>query len=196
MCPLCDCTYYSSSLIVFLCHLKFPWKNYRFLFFLCCILRFFFFFNHLLSTNLTSFIFFLVWTFRSNQSGSQVSEYFLFLRIRVCIDTIALHFQTKVICTIHSVWLFRPSHIYFCIFKQSICRSNLWCFSPQSAGAVEYTEQDPLPKECPAYDTKQSDSEVPVMLEFWAMRSTPSLPSLAGPLWPGMVAPDRALSMS
>ena len=27
------------------------------------------------------------------------------------------------------------------------------------------------------------------------MRSTPSLPSLAGPLWLGVVAPDRALSM-
>ena len=25
--------------------------------------------------------------------------------------------------------------------------------------------------------------------------STPSLPSLPGPLWPGVVAPDRALSM-
>ena len=27
------------------------------------------------------------------------------------------------------------------------------------------------------------------------MRSTPSLPSLPGPLWPGVVAPDRLLSM-
>ena len=29
------------------------------------------------------------------------------------------------------------------------------------------------------------------MLELWGMQSTPSLPSLPGPLWPGMVAPDR-----
>ncbi len=42
---------------------------------------------------------------------------------------------------------------------------------------------------------KQSDGEVPAMLELWGMRSTPSLPSLPGPLWPGVVAPDRALSM-
>ena len=28
------------------------------------------------------------------------------------------------------------------------------------------------------------------MLELWGMRSTPSLPSLPGPLWPGVVAPD------
>ena len=27
------------------------------------------------------------------------------------------------------------------------------------------------------------------------MRSTPSLPSLPGSLWPGMVAPDRVMSM-
>ena len=49
--------------------------------------------------------------------------------------------------------------------------------------------------ECPGYDTKQSDGEVPVMLEFWGMRSTPLLPLLPGPLWPGVVAPDRALSI-
>ena len=35
------------------------------------------------------------------------------------------------------------------------------------------------------YDTKQSDGEVPVILELWKMRSVPSLPSLRGPLWPG-----------
>ena len=27
------------------------------------------------------------------------------------------------------------------------------------------------------------------------MQSTPSLPSLSGPLWPGVVAPERVLSM-
>ncbi len=38
------------------------------------------------------------------------------------------------------------------------------------------------------YD-KQSDGEVPVVLELWGMRCTPLLPSLPGPLWPGVVAP-------
>ena len=51
------------------------------------------------------------------------------------------------------------------------------------------------PKRVSWYDTKQSDGEVPAMLELWGMRSTPSLPSLPGPLWPGVVAPDRVLSM-
>ena len=49
----------------------------------------------------------------------------------------------------------------------------------------------PPPNECPGYDTKQSDGEVPAMLELWGMRSTPSLPSLPSPLWPGVVAPDK-----
>ena len=57
----------------------------------------------------------------------------------------------------------------------------------QSAGAVEYAD-------C-TYDTKQSDGEVPAVVEHLGMQSTPSLPSLPGPLWPGVVAPDRALSM-
>ena len=34
------------------------------------------------------------------------------------------------------------------------------------------------------------------MLELWGMQSTPSLPSLPGPLWPGVVEPDRVLAMS
>ena len=33
------------------------------------------------------------------------------------------------------------------------------------------------------------------MLEFGGMQSTHSLPSLPGPLCPGVVAPDRVLSM-
>ena len=49
--------------------------------------------------------------------------------------------------------------------------------------------------ECPGYDTKQSDGEVLAVLELWGMRSTPLLPSLPGLFWPGVVAPDRALSM-
>ena len=48
---------------------------------------------------------------------------------------------------------------------------------------------------CLGYDTKQSDGDVPVMMELWGMRSTPSLPFLPGHLWPGVVALDRVLSM-
>ena len=59
----------------------------------------------------------------------------------------------------------------------------------QLAGAVEYTD-------CiSGYDTKQSDNEIPVMLELLGMQSTHSLPSLPGPLWPKVVAHDMLLSM-
>ena len=39
-----------------------------------------------------------------------------------------------------------------------------------------------LPNECPGYDTKQSDGEVPAVLELWGMQSTPLLTLLPGPL--------------
>ena len=70
----------------------------------------------------------------------------------------------------------------------------------QSAGAVENTDYfsyrgvghpPTRQNKCPGYDTKQSDGEVPVMLELWQMRSTPLLPLLPDPLWPGVVAPDK-----
>ena len=41
------------------------------------------------------------------------------------------------------------------------------------------------------YDTKQLDGGVPVILEIWGMQSTRPLPSLLGPLWPEVVAPDK-----
>ena len=56
-------------------------------------------------------------------------------------------------------------------------------------------DTDTILYKCPGYDNKLSDGEVPAMLELWGMRSTPSLSSLPGPFWPGVVAPDRALSM-
>ena len=53
----------------------------------------------------------------------------------------------------------------------------------------------PHPNECPDYDVKQSDGEVPVMPGLWGIQSTPSLPLLPGPQWSGVVASDKALSM-
>ena len=63
----------------------------------------------------------------------------------------------------------------------------------QSAEAVEYTDcrVRPPTNECPAYDNKQSDGQVLLMLEVRRMRSTPFLPLLPGPLWPGVVASDK-----
>ena len=33
------------------------------------------------------------------------------------------------------------------------------------------------------------------MLKLWGMQSTPSLPLFPGPLWSGVIAPDRVLSI-
>ena len=33
------------------------------------------------------------------------------------------------------------------------------------------------------------------MVMLWGMQIVPSLPSLPGPLWPGVVAPDRVFCM-
>ena len=71
----------------------------------------------------------------------------------------------------------------------------------QSAGAVEYTdcfsaEGYDSHNDCPWYDSKQSNGEALVMVELWGMRGTHLLPSLPGPLWPGVVAPNNVLSMS
>ena len=62
----------------------------------------------------------------------------------------------------------------------------------QSAKAVEYTD---CISEYPEYDTKLSDGEVPVMLGPSGMQSTPLLTSLLDQHWPGVVSPERFLSM-
>ena len=65
-----------------------------------------------------------------------------------------------------------------------------------SAGAEEYTDSISTkagktpPNKCPEYDmkvlngynTKQPDDEALVVLKFWRMQSTSSLPLLSGPL--------------
>ena len=70
----------------------------------------------------------------------------------------------------------------------------------QLAGTVEYTdctssERYPPPKSVLDMTQNNLIGEAPVMMELWEMQSNPSLPSLPGPLWPGVIAPDRSLSM-
>ena len=80
------------------------------------------------------------------------------------------------------------------LFLQKYC--NLKYSGPVSLGCRIHwlhlcRRVGPPPNRYPGYDTKQSDGEVPVLLELWGMWSTPSLVSL----WPGVVALDRVLSM-
>ena len=65
----------------------------------------------------------------------------------------------------------------------------------QNAPTASLQTSETPPNECPGYDLKQSDGETSVMLELWGMRSTLLLPSFPGPLWPGIVAPDKFLFM-
>ena len=66
-------------------------------------------------------------------------------------------------------------------------------FLTQSAGAGKIPTTNN--NECPGYDIKKSDDEVPLILELWEMWSTPSLPLLPGTFLLGVVVPDRVLSM-
>ena len=85
---------------------------------------------------------------------------------------------------------------YEVLIYLSIYHSLMISIIAHSAGVVEYINSvsaegyDPT-QLVSCSDTKQSDGEVPAMLELWEMRSTPLLPSLQGPLWPGLVAPDK-----
>ena len=76
--------------------------------------------------------------------------------------------------------------------KKKICLVSWGC---RIIDCFSVERQDPSTNKCPRYDTKQSDGEVPVMLQVWVMRSASSLPSLSGPLYPTVIAPDRVLSM-
>ena len=53
----------------------------------------------------------------------------------------------------------------------------------------------PTSNEGPRYEIKQSDGEFPLMMELWGMRVNPSLLSPRGPLWDGVVRPEKVLSM-
>ena len=70
----------------------------------------------------------------------------------------------------------------------------------KSARAVEFTDcisakGEDSTKEFPRYDTKQSNTEAPLMLKIWGKWSTTLWPSLPSPLYPGVVAHYRVLSM-
>ena len=51
------------------------------------------------------------------------------------------------------------------------------------------------PQRVSCNDINQSNSDSLVMLEILGMWSTWSLPLHPGPLWPGVLAPERVLSM-
>ena len=86
------------------------------------------------------------------------------------------HYANKLLSTIcfnlHAIFLNTHKHTNIIVWGRRILRLHL-CRGVRSPH-----------NECLGYDIKQSDGETPVMLELWGMRSTLSLASLLGPLWP------------
>ena len=97
--------------------------------------------------------------------------------------------------------LLSSSLISFLLFPFPLLSSSLPLFFnflyAQSAGGCRIHRLllcrgvRPPPNECPGYDSKQSDGEVPAMIKLWGMWSTSLLPSFPGPLWLKVVALDK-----
>ena len=77
----------------------------------------------------------------------------------------------------------------------SLLCSISWGFSIHRLHLCRGVRPPPQKNQCPWYDTKESDGEVPVMLKILRWQSTHSLPLLPGPLGPRMVALEWALSL-
>ena len=94
---------------------------------------------------------------------------------------------------INGLHLFWDSFEWFCLqiswdAKYFPLLSEAWWSMINSCYSIQFSTEGTTPRnECPGYDTKPTDSEVPVKLELWRMRSNPSLRRLPGPLWSGVV---------
>ena len=88
----------------------------------------------------------------------------------------------------HLITFFRLFYFFLSFFLSPPTKTG-WRFRTTLTASLQ-KYMTPINK-CPVYDTKQSDGEVPVMLELWGVRSIPWLPSLLGPLWPGVIAPNK-----
>ena len=90
--------------------------------------------------------------------------------------------------------IFPPSHTHTHTHTHTHLPSWLGLQNTLTA-FLQRSKNPPPTNKCLGYDPKQFNGKVPVMLELWGMQSMPSLPLLLGPLWPGVVAPDRVLSL-
>ena len=112
----------------------------------------FFFSNHFDS--------FLIWLLYSSYYTSFSSLHYLhgtFFYIKFNSYIIAVYSCCFIKVSISVVWVCRIDRLHLCRGVR-------------------------LPQQVSWDDTKQSDSEAPVMMKLWGMRSTTSLPSLPGPL--------------
>ena len=109
-------------------------------------------------------------------------------------------FYNLKICAENRIWFYAGIHFFY-----SYNQRHFYSFIENYSSSVAWDCRihwlnpcrgvRPSPNESPDYNTKQSDSEILVMLELWGMQNSPLVPLLPGPLEPGVVTPDRVLSM-
>ena len=107
---------------------------------------------------------------------------YLYVYIHACTrSSICAHTHTSMYLYTHT---HTHTHQLAQLDRATECTNSINCISTEG---LDFTN------ECPGYDTKQSDDQIPVMLELWRMQSTHSLLSFPGPLRSGVVVPDRVL---
>ena len=116
----------------------------------------------------------------------------------------SFQFLNRLLSYQQSIYLSIPGHSSFFVLRNSYPNWSgfmikiIWPSRPELQNTLTASLQKsktPSLSEYPRYSTNQSDSEIPVMLKFWRMQRIPLLPSLPSPLWPGVAASDKVLSM-
>ena len=99
-------------------------------------------------------------------------------------------------------WLYPQKRGKTPIKNRRVLGMTLNCISPVNCGCRKQQRLHlcrgirPPANDCPVYDIKQSNDEVPVMLALWGMQSTLSLPTNTDPFWPGVLGTYMVLSKS
>ena len=113
-------------------------------------------------------------------NSENISNFKLFFSSQIYTSLMPIYIRCKFILR---------NNTFIFIFSSFPLPSRLRLYNTPTVSLKR--SKTPPPNECPKYDIKQSDGEVPAMLELWGMRSNPLLPSLPGQLCPGVVAPDK-----
>ena len=85
-----------------------------------------------------------------------------------------------------------------CVWKHISCNERLGILSKTSVWGCRILQMDlcsGIIPHRPRIVLDMALNNLMVMLDLWRMWSTPSLPLLPSPLWPGMLAPDKILSI-
>ena len=98
-------------------------------------------------------------------------------------------------CIFHKMFHDMPFLVYiFYIVNQRFSGSVSWGYRIHWLHLCRGVTSPP--QQVPSwYDIKQSDGKASIILKLWGMWSNPWLPSLPGPLWLGVVVPERVQSI-